>query len=87
MRETRATRLQLAQAEVDREVQLDAMSGLAIDEQQAESKNEPEEAICGLDRGDVDTGTKHDEEGEAGDFVGASGGGVGINALQVRWET
>ncbi|CAM9154699.1 unnamed protein product, partial [Laminaria digitata] len=39
--ETRATRLQLAQAEVDREAQLDAMAGLAVDGQQAESENAP----------------------------------------------
>lgn len=87
MRETRATRLQLAQAEADREAQLDAMAGLAVDGQQAEIEDEPGGAIRGQDTGGVDAGKIGDEEGEADSSVGASGGGVEINARQVRWET
>ena len=86
VRETRATRLQLAQAEADREAQLDAMVGLAVDGQPAADENEPGGAIRGQDRGDAGSETKHDEEGGSDNFVGASGGGVEINALQVRWE-
>lgn len=86
MSETRATRLQLAQAEVDREAQLDAMAGLAVDGQQAESENAPGGAVRGQEKGGVDTGEKDKEEGEAAVLVGGSGGGVEMVALQVRWE-
>lgn len=86
MRETRVTRLQLAQAEAEREAQLDAMTGLTVDGQQAADENEPGGAIRGQDRDDAGAGTKDDEEGGADNFVGASESGVEVNALQVRGE-
>lgn len=85
-RETRAVRIQLAQAEADLESQLDTMAGLALGVG-IRGGQAPRNVAGGADHQEGGGGVGGGGEGgvqEAEVFLGGGGRGVGMVALQVR---